>query len=181
MSAREVVNLAGRIACVTFLRTFAKDRQNFVSGFRAGKTLAHRAVIQKFCYRSQRAQVRLKLIFRHDKKNNEFHGRVIQRVELDPFAWIFRTQLRLRRADRMNNAVWQFQIRCPVLIVSSRCFSAARIGSRSADLILPRLTSRSISSTIADQRSVAFISGMICSAESKLARDMQMLRAGGQA
>jgi hypothetical protein len=79
---------AGRIAhraTVTKLRTLAKDRQNFVSGFRAGKTLAHRAVIQKFCYGSQRAQVRLKLIFWHDKKNNKFHGRVIQRVELDPF------------------------------------------------------------------------------------------------
>jgi len=38
-----------------------------------------------------------------------------------------------------------------------------------------------MSSTIADQRSVAFISGMICSAESKLARDMRMFRAGGQA
>jgi hypothetical protein len=35
---------------------------------------------------------------------------------------------------------------------------------------------------MADQRSVAFISGMICSAESKFARDMRMLlRAGGQA
>ena len=31
------------------------------------------------------ASVRLKLIFWYDKKNNEFHGRVIQRVELDPF------------------------------------------------------------------------------------------------
>src|SRR5438874_7484709 len=70
----------------------------------------------------------------------------------------------------------------PVLIVSSRCLNAARIESQSASLILPRLTSRSISSTIADQRSVAFISGMICSAESRLARDMRMLlRAGGQA
>src|SRR5437660_4326142 len=63
----------------------------------------------------------------------------------------------------------------PVLIVSSRCLNAARIESRSADLTLPRLTSRSISSTIADQRSVAFISGTICSAESRLARDMRML------
>src|SRR6185369_17804739 len=71
--------------CLRHLRTFAKDRQNFVSGFRAGKTLAHRAVIQEFCYGSQRAQVRLKLIFRYDEKNNEFYWRVIQRVELDPF------------------------------------------------------------------------------------------------
>jgi hypothetical protein len=67
------------------LRTFAKNRQNFLSGFRAGKALAHRAVIQKFCDGSQRSQVRLKLIFWYDKKNNEFYGRVIQRVELDPF------------------------------------------------------------------------------------------------
>src|SRR6476646_4741099 len=79
----------GRVAhraTVTKLRTFAKDRQDFLSGFRAGKTFAYRAVIQKFCYGSQRAQVRLKLIFRHDKKNNEFYGGVIQRVELDPFS-----------------------------------------------------------------------------------------------
>ena len=46
--------------------------------------------------------------------------------------------------------------------------------SRSAGLILPRLTSRSISSTMASQRSVAFISGMICSAVSKLASVMQI-------
>src|SRR5882724_12115583 len=62
----------------------------------------------------------------------------------------------------------------PVLIVSSRCFSEARMGSRSSVLILPRLTSRSISSTMAAQRSVAFISGMICSTESKLANDMRI-------
>src|SRR5215470_5564921 len=67
------------------LRTLAKDRQDFVGGFRGGKTLAHRAVIQKFRYGSQRAQMRLELIFRYDKKNNEFHRRVIQRVELNPF------------------------------------------------------------------------------------------------
>jgi hypothetical protein len=67
------------------LRTFAKDRQNFVSGFRAGKTLAHRTIIQKFRDRSQRPQMCLKLIFRDDKKNNEFYGRVIQRIELDAF------------------------------------------------------------------------------------------------
>src|ERR1043166_84019 len=62
----------------------------------------------------------------------------------------------------------------PVLIVSSRCFSAARIGSRSGDLILPSPTSKSMSLTMAAQRSVAFISGMICSAESKLANDMRI-------
>src|SRR4051812_44224861 len=61
----------------------------------------------------------------------------------------------------------------PVLIVSSRCFSEARMLSRSAALILPWATRRSISSTIALQRSVAFISGMICSAVSRLAKDMQ--------
>src|SRR4030095_13993040 len=66
------------------LRTFAKNRQNFLSGVRAAKTLAHGAVIQKFCYGSQRAQVRLKLIFRNNKKNNEFYRRVIQCVEFDP-------------------------------------------------------------------------------------------------
>ena len=61
----------------------------------------------------------------------------------------------------------------PVLIVSSRCLSEARMLSRSSALIRPRLTSRSISSTMAGQRSVAFISGMICSADNRLANDMQ--------
>src|SRR6266480_1286445 len=69
----------------------------------------------------------------------------------------------------------------PVLIVSSRCFSEARMGSRSSFLILPRLTSKSISSTMAAQRSVAFISGMICSTESKLANDMRIPGTGGEA
>src|SRR5207249_323419 len=68
----------------------------------------------------------------------------------------------------------------PVLIVSSRCRSAVRMGSRSAGFILPRRTSKSINSTMAAQRSVAFISGMICSAESKLAKDMRVPGAGGQ-
>src|SRR3954466_2508431 len=66
----------------------------------------------------------------------------------------------------------------PVLIVSSRCLSEARMLSRSSDLILLRATRRSINSTMALQRSVAFISGMICSAESRLAKDMQYSRAG---
>src|SRR3954469_4187847 len=61
----------------------------------------------------------------------------------------------------------------PVLIVSSRCLSEARMLSRSGGLIFPWATRRSISSTIALQRSVAFISGMICSAVSRLAKDMQ--------
>src|SRR5256885_7931731 len=61
----------------------------------------------------------------------------------------------------------------PVLMVSSRCLSEARMLSRSSGLIFPWATRRSISSTMALQRSVAFISGMICSAESRLAKDMQ--------
>src|SRR3954469_16328589 len=68
----------------------------------------------------------------------------------------------------------------PVLIVSSRCLSDARMLSRSSGLILPRATSRSMSSTMALQRSVAFISGMICSAESRLAKDMQYFPCGGR-
>src|SRR3954451_6110761 len=68
----------------------------------------------------------------------------------------------------------------PVLIVSSRCLSDARMLSRSSVLILPRATSRSINSTMALQRSVAFISGMICSAESRLAKDMQYFPCGGR-
>src|SRR5213075_3318994 len=54
-----------------------------------------------------------------------------------------------------------------------RCLSDARMLSRSSGLIFPWATRRSISSTIALQRSVAFISGMICSAVSRLAKDMQ--------
>jgi hypothetical protein len=46
--------------------------------------------------------------------------------------------------------------------------------SRSSALILPSWTSKSISSTMAGQRSVAVISGMICSAESKLPNDMRV-------
>ena len=69
----------------------------------------------------------------------------------------------------------------PVLIVSSRCLSEARMLSRSGGLIFPWATRRSISSTIAAQRSVAFISGMICSAVSKLAKDMRNSRLGAKA
>src|SRR5688572_14728497 len=68
----------------------------------------------------------------------------------------------------------------PVLMVSSRCLREARMLSRSSDLILPWATRRSINSTMALQRSVAFISGMICSAESRLAKDMQVFPVGGR-
>ncbi len=44
-----------------------------------------------------------------------------------------------------------------------------------------RLTSRSINSTIAGQRSVAFISGMICSEVRRLARDMRSFPSGAKA
>ena len=64
----------------------------------------------------------------------------------------------------------------PVLMVSSRCLSDARMLSRSAVLIFANPTSKSISSTIAGQRSVAFISGTICSADNKLSKDMQKSR-----
>src|SRR5207244_7303328 len=67
------------------LRALAKNRQNFVRGLRAGKTLAHRAVVQEFRNRCQCAQMCLKLIFRNDEQNDEFHWRIIQRVELNPF------------------------------------------------------------------------------------------------
>src|SRR4051812_39212147 len=60
----------------------------------------------------------------------------------------------------------------PVLMVSSRCLSEARMLSRSSALMRPSLTRRSINSTMAGQRSVACISGMICSADNKLASDM---------
>src|SRR5262245_44252475 len=65
------------------LRTVAKDRQNFVSGFCAGQTLAHRAIVQKFCDRGQRAEVRLNLIFRDDEPHDKLDRCIIEGIELD--------------------------------------------------------------------------------------------------
>ena len=43
------------------------------------------AVVQKFRDRSKSPEMRLKLIFRHDEEDNEFHRRIVERVELNPF------------------------------------------------------------------------------------------------
>src|SRR5206468_666822 len=61
------------------LRAIAKDRQNFLRGFRGGQTLAHGPVVQELCNGSKRTQMRLKLIFRHDEKDDEFHRSIIER------------------------------------------------------------------------------------------------------
>src|SRR6476661_8390068 len=65
------------------LGTIAKDRQNFLGRFCAGQALAHRAVIQKLCNGGERAQMRLKLILRHNKKDDEFHWSIIERIKLN--------------------------------------------------------------------------------------------------
>src|SRR5439155_22607524 len=65
------------------LRAIAKDRQNFVGGFRAGQAFAHRAIVQKLGDRGQRAQVRLELVLRDNKKNDELHRSIIQSIEFD--------------------------------------------------------------------------------------------------
>jgi hypothetical protein len=65
------------------LRTIAKDRQNFFSGFGAGQALAHGTIVQKFCDRGERTQVRLKLIFWDDEKNDELDRRIVERIKLN--------------------------------------------------------------------------------------------------
>ena len=96
-----------------------------------------RAVVEKFRDGRQRAQVRLELILRHDEKDDEFHRRVVERVELDA------------GASERPNAATTFSTRSdeacgmampkpmPVLIVSSRCRSAASTTSRSLRFDLP--------------------------------------------
>src|ERR1700676_5285809 len=66
------------------LRTFLKDRQNFLGRLRAGQTVAHGPIVQKLGDRGERAEVRLKLILRHDEENDEFHRRGIEGVEFNP-------------------------------------------------------------------------------------------------
>src|SRR5580693_5740306 len=70
-------------SAMELLRTFAEDRQNFFSRRCRGQAFAHRTIIQEFRDRSESAQMRLKLIFRHDEEDDEFHRRIIQCVELD--------------------------------------------------------------------------------------------------
>src|SRR5205085_9407027 len=50
---------------------------------RLSEFLASTAIVQKFCDRCQRAQMRLKLVLWNDEEHDEFHGRIIERVELD--------------------------------------------------------------------------------------------------
>jgi hypothetical protein len=124
--------------------------------------------------------MRLELIFWHDKQNNEFHRRIIQGVKLDSAC---RSS---KRSDDflkpIGRAMWNGDTEADAGAHGFLAlFERARMLSRSAVLILFSPTSRSISSTIAGQRSVAFISGMICSADNKLSRDMQNFPSGAQA
>ena len=125
-----------RAALQLFLRAIAKDRQNFVGRFRAGETFANGAIVQKFGDRSQRAQMGLKLILRHDEKHDEFHRRIIERVELDPVRTIGRRPRPLPRCRSDEACGMAMPKPMPVLIVSSRCLSEARMLSRSAGLDL---------------------------------------------
>ena len=61
-----------------------KDRMNLRGGLSGGEAFANASVVQKLCDRSESAQMRLKLIFRLDKEHDEFHRRIIERIELDP-------------------------------------------------------------------------------------------------
>src|SRR5436190_17936516 len=61
-----------------------KDRMNLLGGLSGREAFANASVVQKLCDRSESAQMRLKLIFRLDKEHDEFHRRVVERVELDP-------------------------------------------------------------------------------------------------
>jgi hypothetical protein len=66
------------------LRAVAKDRQYFGCRFRFGETLADASIVQKFGNRRKRPEVRLKLIFWHNEKNDELHRRVVERIEFNP-------------------------------------------------------------------------------------------------
>ena len=64
-------------------RAVLENRQNFF--FRPGgrELFADRAIIQKFSDRRERAEVGLKLVLRHDEKDDEFDRRAVERIELD--------------------------------------------------------------------------------------------------
>lgn len=77
-----------REACALLLRCRlgprAEDCHDLVGGSSAGELITHVTVVQEFCDGSKGAEVSLKLIFRNNEKDNELHGRVIERIELDP-------------------------------------------------------------------------------------------------
>jgi len=65
-------------------RALLENRQNFF--FRPGgsKLFADGAIIQKLGDRRERAEVGLKLVLRHNEKDDEFDWRAVERIELDP-------------------------------------------------------------------------------------------------
>src|SRR5207244_3909194 len=101
------------------LRALAKNRQNFVRGLRAGKTLAHRAVVQEFRNRCQCAQMCLKLIFRNDEQNDEFHCALSSASNSIPFVDLPKAATTSSsRSDEQCGMAMPKPM--PVLIVSSR-------------------------------------------------------------
>ena len=77
-----------------------------------GEALAHGAVIQEFRDRGQRAQVRLELILRHDEEDDEFHERIVQRLEFDALAGASESRDNLARRGHSRRAEWRCQNRC---------------------------------------------------------------------
>src|SRR4029453_3425525 len=76
--------ITGAVIGCLLERAFLENRQNFF--FRPGgsELFADRTIIQKFSDRRERAEVSLKLVLRHDEKDDEFDRRAIERIELDP-------------------------------------------------------------------------------------------------
>src|SRR5258708_2249418 len=60
-----------------------EDAQDFAGGDGGAQALAHRTVVEEFRNRRQRPQVGLKLVLGHDEKDDEFHRRIVQGIELD--------------------------------------------------------------------------------------------------
>ena len=143
------------------LRGALEDAEDFLGGRGGAEALAHGAVVEELRDRRQRAQVRLKLIFRHDEKDDEFHRRIIERVELDPRCrapesgdhFVHAIGRGVRDGDAETDAG------------AHRLLALAQRGQHDVAirraLICPCATSRSTSSTMADHRSVACISGRI--------------------
>src|SRR5207244_7151328 len=111
--------------------------------------------------------MRLKLVLRNNEKDDEFHRRVIERVEFDagcgPSEGRHDVINPIGRAMRNGDAKADSRAhRFFALLIE------ARMLSRSSGLILARRASRSISSTEAGQGSVAFIPGVISRVEGQL-------------
>ena len=65
------------------LGAVAENRENFFGRPSAGQAVARRAIVQEFRDGSEGAEMGLKLVFRHDEEDDEFHRRIIEGVEFD--------------------------------------------------------------------------------------------------